>query len=78
MTSQMATGFTAGSGIDPHVMKVMLMTLASGVILAVFAWVMLQLVVAYKDERLKAAEAFWGGVKATAVLIALFSFLYLF
>lgn len=75
MNSEMATGFTAGSGVDPQLIKVMVMTIASGVILLVFAWFVLQLMVAYKDERLKAAEAFWGALKATVILIVLFTFL---
>ena len=77
MNGEMAAGFKAGSGVDPHTMKVLVTAVASGVILVVFAWFVLQLVVAYQDERLEAAEAFWGGLKATVILITLFSFLYL-
>ena len=75
MNSEMAAGFLAGSGVDPHVLKVVLMTIASAVILTVFAWFLLQLTNAYKDERLKAAEVFEGGIKAVVILMVLFSFL---
>ncbi len=75
MNSEMAAGFAAGSGVSAHVLKVMVTTVASGVILLVFAWFVHQIFIAHKDERLSAAEAFWGGTKATVILIVLFSFL---
>ncbi len=76
MNSDMALGFAAGSGVDPQTMKVVVMTIATGVIFTVFTWIVLQLMVAYKDERLEAAEAFWGGVKATVILIVVLTFIY--
>ena len=76
MNSDMAVGFAAGSGVDPHTMKVVLMTIATGVIFTVFTWIVLQLMVAYKDERLEAAEVFWGGLRAMVILIVLLTFIY--
>jgi integrating conjugative element protein (TIGR03758 family) len=68
MNSEMKDGFQAGSGVDPTTMKATLTMIGSGVIFLVFAYLMLGIFNAYRDERLSPGEAIWGGTKLLILL----------
>ncbi|MCR6480984.1 DUF3262 family protein [Variovorax sp. ZS18.2.2] len=78
MNQDMSAGFLRGSGIDPNVLKVVLLTVSTGAILVVFGWVMVQIIAEFSEERLTSAQALWSGVKATVVVCFLLAFLFQF
>lgn len=76
MDAAMSTGFTAGSGMDPLTMKVMLDTIASGVLLLIFAWLIVQIIRSYKDGTVEVADATWNSIKAAVIFSLLFYFVF--
>ena len=73
MNNDMRTGFQTGSGVDPSVLKVVIVSIGAGVILLLVAWIVLQLMVAHSEERLTPAEAFMGAVKTVVIVCTLFT-----
>lgn len=69
-SSSISDGFTAGSGVRPDTLRVTILAISVGVILAIAAWLIAQIFDAYKDDRATVADAVWGTVK-TAVLVSL-------
>lgn len=72
MNSDMSDGFRVGSGVDPANLKLILSLIGSGVILLVFAALVLQLFNSYSDGKLTSSEAIWGGIKLLALLGVIF------
>ena len=71
MNTSMSTAFEVGSGVNPSALKVTIQLIATGVILIVFAWVMLQIFAAYQSSRVTAAEAAGSSIKASVILCLL-------
>jgi integrating conjugative element protein (TIGR03758 family) len=71
MNSSMATAFEVGSGVDPSLLKVTIQLIATGVVLIVFAWVMVQIFAAYQSNRATVSEAVTSSLKATVILCLL-------
>lgn len=69
----MHEGFTSGAGVDPDTLRVMVLTISTGLVFVIAAWIGLQILDAYKDERITVADAVWGTVK-TAVVVSLLLF----
>lgn len=72
MDPTMSAAFEAGSGVSPTALKASVQLIASGVILLVFAWAMLAIFNAYKEERATAATAAWTALKLMVILALLF------
>lgn len=72
MSPQMNGGFLAGAGVTADSMKLTLQLISSGVIFMVFAWIILQIHLAYKNERVVMADAIWSAIKATVLMGFLF------
>ncbi|THT98402.1 DUF3262 family protein [Lampropedia puyangensis] len=64
-----AQSFSNASGIQADVLALTLQTIGAGVAILVFAWIVLHILSAYQEERIKSAEAFWNAIKATLVLM---------
>lgn len=71
MNSTMATAFEVGSGVNPSALKVTIQLIAMGVILLVFAWVIVQIFVAYQNNRATVSEAVGSTLKAAVILCLL-------
>jgi integrating conjugative element protein (TIGR03758 family) len=71
MNSSMATAFEVGSGVDPGALKVSIQLIAAGVILIVFAWVLVQIFTAYQSNQATVSEAVGSSLKATVILCLL-------
>lgn len=72
MDPTMSAAFEAGSGVSPTALKLTVQLIASGVILMVFAWAMLGIFNAFKDERASLATVTWTALKLMAILAVLF------
>lgn len=72
MDPTMSAAFEAGSGVSPTALRTTVQLIASGVILMVFAWAMLAIFNAYKDERASLMSATWSALKVTVILSILF------
>lgn len=72
MDPTMSAAFEAGSGVSPTALKASIQLIASGVILLVFAWAMLAIFNAYKEERTTPATAIWTALKLMVILALLF------
>lgn len=71
MNSSMATAFEVGSGVNPGALKVTIQLIAMGVILLVFAWVIVQIFSAYQSNRATVADAVSSTLKAAVILCLL-------
>lgn len=69
MHAALAAGFQTGSGVDPATVKLVLLCICAGVVLLVGAWMVSQLVEAYRGEQIGAAETAMGTVCAVTVLL---------
>lgn len=72
MDPTMSLAFEAGSGVSPTALRTTVQLIASGVILLVFAWAMLAIFNAYKEERADLLSATWAALKVFVILAVLF------
>lgn len=72
MDPTMSAAFEVGSGVSPTALRSTVQLIASGVILMVFAWAMLAIFNAYKEERATLAGATWAALKVVVILGVLF------
>lgn len=72
MDPTMSLAFEAGSGVSPTALRTTVQLIASGVILLVFAWAMLAIFNAYKEERASLMSATWSALKVMVILAFLF------
>jgi integrating conjugative element protein (TIGR03758 family) len=70
VSSAMRDAFRTGSGVDPYTLRVVVLTVAVGVVFLIAGWFISQIFDAYKNDRVTVADAIWGTVK-TGVLVAL-------
>jgi integrating conjugative element protein (TIGR03758 family) len=71
MHTALSAGFLAGSGVDPATLKLVLLCICVAVVLLVGAWMVSQLVEAYRGEQVGAAEIAMGtGCAVTVLLLA--------
>ncbi|GKS92645.1 DUF3262 family protein [Acidovorax sp. SUPP2539] len=68
MNQTMREAFRTGSGADPATFKTTLTLIVSAVVLTFFAWIVMQLMDAYRHERVTAVQATIAGVKAMVLL----------
>ena len=72
MDPTMSLAFEAVSGVSPTALRTTVQLIASGVILLVFAWAMLGIFNAYKEERASLMSATWSALKVMVILAVLF------
>jgi integrating conjugative element protein (TIGR03758 family) len=72
MDPTMSAAFEVGSGVSPTVLRTTVLLIASGVIVMVFAWTMLGIFNAYKEERATLADATWAALKVVLFMSFLF------
>ncbi|TXJ04024.1 MAG: DUF3262 family protein [Alicycliphilus sp.] len=73
MNAAMRSAFQSGSGIDPLVLKSTLGLIAVALILVVASWFVVQLIDAYRDDRLTTGDMVLGSVRLL-ILVALVVF----
>ena len=73
MNPDMRSAFQSGSGIDPLVLKSTLGLIAVALILVVAGWFVVQLIDAYRDDRLTTGDMVLGSVRLL-ILVALVVF----
>ena len=73
MNPAMRSAFQSGSGIDPLVLKSTLGLIAVALILVVAGWFVVQLIDAYRDDRLIPGDMVLGSVRLL-ILVALVLF----
>ena len=73
MNPAMRSAFQSGSGIDPLVLKTTLGLMAVALILVVASWFVVQLIDAYRDDRLTTGDMVLGSVRLL-ILVALVLF----
>ena len=75
MSPSMSDGFKAGAGVDPALLKATVLAIGVGVAVSCAAWLVLQLIVAYRDEQITAAQTQLGIVKVAIACLLLVFFL---
>jgi integrating conjugative element protein (TIGR03758 family) len=73
MNADMNQGFVIGSGVDPALMRLTVLAIVSGVVFVIFAWLVLQITVAYRREEISLPQAMQSAIKAAVVLTILLS-----
>ena len=73
MNAAMRSAFQSGSGVDPLVLKTTLGLIAVALILVVASWFVVQLIDAYRDDRLTTGDMVLGSVRLL-ILVALVLF----
>ena len=73
MNAAMRSAFQSGSGIDPLLLKTTLGLIAVALILVVAGWFVVQLIDAYRDDRLTTGDMVLGSVRLL-ILVALVVF----
>ena len=73
MNAAMRSAFQSGSGVDPLVLKTTLGLIAVALILVVAGWFVVQLIDAYRDDRLTTGDMVLGSVRLL-ILVALVVF----
>ena len=73
MISTLRAAFQTGSGIDPLVLKSTLGLIAVALILVVASWFVVQLIDAYRHDRLTTGDMVLGSVRLL-ILVALVVF----
>jgi integrating conjugative element protein (TIGR03758 family) len=68
MNADMNQGFIVGSGLDANLMRVSVLTIVAGVVFVIFAWLVLQITVAYRREEISLTQAMQSAIKAAVVL----------
>jgi len=72
MNTQMRNAFMSGSGVDPAVLKTTLTLIVVATCLTVGAWVVLQLIDAYRNDDITSSEVTLGCVKLIVLLSLVF------
>lgn len=75
MSPSMSEGFKAGAGVDPALLKATVLAIGVGVAVSCAAWLVLQLIVAYREEEVTAAQVQQGIAKVAVVCLLLVFFL---
>lgn len=70
MNSAIATGFQAGAGFSPSNLRVLLLAVLGGLVIAFAAWLVGQVMEAYRSNHLEANESI-GSLAVVGLLVVL-------